>query len=171
MTSLGLLLTVAFAKGPAVAQPPPDVPVQVHCDDMVVEDRRSIARCEGRVVAVRRDVTLRCDHAIAHYDSGGQITELTCRGHVHVVQKGPPARPGAEPAKDRVADGDKGVYDERARTLVLTGDARLQQGNDLLRGEPIVFFVDLDRVEARHAHLRGRARDALGAKADGGTPR
>lgn len=165
-----LCLSLALAKAPS-APKRPDVPVKVRCDDMVVEDRRSLARCEGHVRAVRRDVTLTCDHAVAHYGTGGKVTLLTCLGHVHVVQQAPPGRPGALAPRDRIADGEKGVYDERARTLSLTGDARLVQGEDLLRGEPIVFHVDEDRVEARHASLRGQVQDALAGGADAGVQR
>ncbi|MHB1843309.1 MAG: LptA/OstA family protein [Deltaproteobacteria bacterium] len=144
-------LASGFAQGP--------VPVRVRCDDMTVENQRSLARCEGHVVAVRRDVTLTCEHAVAHYDETGKVTELTCRGKVHVVQQ-PPS--DAKTALPRIADGEVGHYVEAARTLELTGHAKLTQGADVLVGEPIVFFVDEDRVEARHAHLRGLAEDAVG---------
>jgi lipopolysaccharide transport protein LptA len=143
----------------------PDVPVQVRCDDMVVENRQSVAHCEGHVVAVRQDVTVNCDHAVAHYDEAGRVTELTCLGRVHVVQRPKAAgvaaaAPDARPAAPKTADGDKGVYLEGARTLTLTGHATLQQGEDRLAGEPIVFYVDEDRVVAKGARLVGRVQDA-----------
>ena len=61
--------------------------------------------------------------------------------------------------KDRVATGERGYYDDASRTVELTGHALLLQGDDRLTGEPIVFYVDEDRVVARHAKLRGHARD------------
>ncbi len=145
----------------ALAAPPPDrapVPVRVRCDDMTVENQSSIAHCEGHVVAVRRDVTLTCAHAVARYDGTGKVTDLVCRGNVHVVQL--PSVDGGTPVP-RIADGDVGHFVDATRTLELTGHARLTQGPDVLVGEPIVFFVDEDRVEARHARLRGLAEDAL----------
>jgi lipopolysaccharide transport protein LptA len=138
----------------------PDVPVQVRCDDMVVENRQSLARCEGHVVAVRQNVTVTCDRAVAHYDEAGRVTDLTCNGHVHVVQKPLQVADGAAPKAPNTADGDKGVYLEGARTLTLTGHATLEQGEDRLHGEPIVFFVDEDRVVAKDARMAGRLQDA-----------
>jgi lipopolysaccharide transport protein LptA len=130
---------------------------------MVVENRQSVAHCEGHVVAVRQNVTVNSDHAVAHYDDAGRVTELTCLGHVHVVQRPLARAEGAssQPVAPKTADGDKGVYVEGARTLTLTGHATLQQGEDRLAGEPIVFYVDEDRVVAKDAHLKGRVQDAV----------
>ncbi|MHB8420196.1 MAG: LptA/OstA family protein [Myxococcales bacterium] len=156
-----LALAAAAAAGPSPARKK-DVPVRVRCDDMVVENREALARCEGHVVAVRQNVVVTSDRAVARYDEGGQITVLTCLGHVHVVQK---LTPPGQPPSQRTADGDQAVYREAARTLVLTGHAVLQQPNDRLVGEPIVFYVDEDRVSARSAKLVGKPQDAMGGKA------
>ncbi len=139
----------------------PDIPVQVRCDDMVVENRQSIARCVGHVIAVRQNVTVTCDRAVAHYDEAGRVSELTCLGHVHVVER--PTQPiaAAAPPTPKTADGDKGVYLEGVRSLTLTGHATLQQGEDRLAGEPIVFYVDEDRVLAKGARLKGQVQDAM----------
>ncbi len=164
LLSLGLTaLGATAASKPAPGLARPDVPVQVRCDDMVVENRQSVAHCEGHVVAVRQDVTVKCDHAVAHYDEAGRVTELTCLGRVHVLQRPGPKATGAAtaPPAPKTADGDKGVYLEGARTLTLTGHATLQQGEDRLAGEPIVFYVDEDRVVAKGARLVGRVQDAV----------
>ncbi len=172
------LLGVLLGAAPTAARPTrPEIPVQVRCDDMVVEDRHALARCTGHVVAIRQNVTLTCDRAVASYDGSGRVRNLTCLGRVHVVQriavaKSPPApSQAAAPPSERIADGDKGVYREESRTLTLTGHATLVQGADRLAGEPIVFYVDEDRVVAEGAKLVGRAEDAVVTRhADGGTP-
>lgn len=153
----------AVGAKPAAKASRPDVPVQVRCDDMVIENRHSVAHCEGNVVAVRQNVTVNCDHAVAQYDEAARVTELTCLGRVHVVQRPAPRAAGAPPGPiaPKTADGDKGVYLESDRTLTLTGHATLQQGEDRLIGEPIVFYVDEDRVKARAARLAGQVQDAI----------
>jgi lipopolysaccharide transport protein LptA len=170
LLSLGLsaLAATPAEKPPKAARP--DIPVQVRCDDMVVENKQSLARCEGHVIAVRQDVTVTSDRAVAHYDEAGRVTELTCLGHVHVVQKAAvrsqnvAPKAGATPAPvapPKIADGDRGVYLEGARTLTLTGHATLVQGDDRLAGEPIIFYVDEDRVVAKGARLKGKVQDAV----------
>jgi lipopolysaccharide transport protein LptA len=143
--------------------------VQVRCDDMVVENRQALARCEGHVVAIRQNVTVTCNRAVAHYDEAGRVKELTCLGNVHVVKKPLPPAPGApapgSPPPPTLADGDKGVYLETARTLTLTGHASVEQGADRLAGEPIVFYVDEDRVISKKAMLAGRVQDVAGDSA------
>lgn len=131
------------AKAPTAAQ----APVHVTCDDMVVQNKQQTARCEGHVRATRLALTLTCDRSLAHYDADGRIVDLTCLGNVKVVEV------------DRVATGDKGVYVEADRVITLTGHAVVRQRDDVLTGEPILFYVDDDRVVAKGANLRGKTGD------------
>ena len=129
--------------------------VRITCDDMVVQNRVQIARCEGHVKATRLTMLLTCDRSLAHYDQEGHIVDLTCFDHVKVIDG------------DRVATGDKGVYVEEQRTVELTGHAVVKQKEDVLQGEPIVLYVDEDRVVAKGARLLGTAADLPG-KSDAG---
>ena len=70
--------------------------------------------------------------------------------------------------RGRRATGDRGVFVERKRTLELTGHAVLERGEDRLRGEPVTFYVDEDRVVAHQAGLRGKVDDLLAEHPDGG---
>ncbi len=145
--AVAMLLAASPATPDAGAPKQPNAPIRVTCDDMVVQNRSQLARCQGHVKAIRLLMTITCDRALAHYDDTGAVKDLTCIDHVKVVEK------------DRVATGDHGYYDDAKRTVELTGHALLVQGEDRLTGEPIVFFVDEDRVVAKHAKLRGHAKD------------
>jgi lipopolysaccharide export system protein LptA len=149
LLSLWIATSLALANAPPDAgrQKPPNPTIRVTCDDMMVQNRSQQARCVGHVKAVRQLMTISCDRALAHYDDTGAVKDLTCIDHVKVVEK------------DRVATGDHGYYDDASRTVVLTGHALLVQGDDRLTGEPIVFYVDEDRVVAKQAKLRGHAKD------------
>jgi lipopolysaccharide export system protein LptA len=166
MGGISTLWTVTLVAVAPVAAPnsggqrQPSPPIRVTCDDMVVQNRSQLARCQGHVKAVRLLMTITCDRALAHYDDTGAVKDLTCMDHVKVVEK------------DRVATGDHGYYDDSKRTVELTGHALLVQGDDRLTGEPILFYVDEDRVVAKHAKLRGHAKDLTAehrATADGGS--
>jgi lipopolysaccharide export system protein LptA len=99
---------------------------------------------------------LTCDSAEAVYDEDGRLSEFICIGRVVALQRG------------RRATGDRGVYSEQKRTLEMTGHAVLERGEDRLRGEPVVFFVDEDRVVAHQAILRGKPNDLVIEHPDGG---
>jgi lipopolysaccharide export system protein LptA len=102
-------------------------------------------------------MTLTSNQGLAHYDKDGHIIDLTCTGNVKMTEK------------DRVATGDKAVYVEESRTVELTGHAVARQGDDVLRGEPLVFYVDEDRVVAKGASLLGKSMDLpQGKRPDGG---
>lgn len=145
MTSLllALALTAAQKKPPSYDQ----APVHVSCDDMVVKNRDQNARCEGHVKATRLTLTLTCDHSLAHYDGDGRIVDLTCNGNVKIVDQ------------QRSAAGDKAVYVEADRVVTLTGHATVKKQDDVLTGEPILFYVDEDRVVAKGANLSGKTSD------------
>jgi lipopolysaccharide export system protein LptA len=134
-----------------------EAPVKITCDDMVVQNRRQTARCQGHVHATRLFLTLTSDQGIAHYDKDGHIVDMVCTGNVRMTEK------------DRVATGDKAVYAEEKRTIELTGHAVARQGEDVLTGEPLVFYVDEDRVVAKGASLLGKSADLpQGKHPDGG---
>jgi lipopolysaccharide export system protein LptA len=157
---VSLTLTAATGKPQKSSAHRPtseEAPVRIACDDMVVQNRQQTAQCKGHVHATRLLMTLTSEAGLAHYDKDGHIVDLTCTGNVKMVEK------------DRVATGDKAVYVEESRTVELTGHAVARQGEDVLRGEPLVFYVDEDRVVAKGASLLGKSTDLpQGKRADGG---
>ena len=161
MAALGLALMGAVPAGskqPAHRPSSEEAPVKITCDDMVVQNRRQTARCQGHVHATRLQLTLTSDRGVAQYDKDGHIIDLVCTGNVRMTEK------------DRVATGDKAVYVEELRTIELTGHAVARQGEDVLTGEPLVFYVDEDRVVAKGASLLGKSADLpQGKRADGGS--
>jgi lipopolysaccharide export system protein LptA len=80
----------------------------------------------------------------AHYDDSGQVTMLDLRGGVEMRQA------------DRRAVAENADYDARTRELVLTGQPRLYDGNDVLVGDRIA--VALDSKQVRVDRARGRLR-------------
>ena len=148
LAALGLGTAGAVpAKGTAHRPTTEEAPVRVTCDDMVVQNRQQTARCKGHVRATRLAMILTCDQGLAHYDQDGHIVDLVCTGNVKMIEK------------DRIATGDKAVYVEEARTVELTGHAVARQRDDVLTGEPLVFYVDEDRVVAKGASLLGKSAD------------
>lgn len=150
----GLALAVALlagAPGAALAQEErtgafaglgsgSDEPIRIDADRLEVFERENRAVYAGNVVAVQGDTTMRCSTLTIHFvraeegapaDEGTEsIDRIDCDGPVTIV------------SQDQVATGAKAVYDRRAGRVVLSGDVALSQGQNVTRGERLVYDVD-----------------------------
>ena len=160
---------IAAAQAPRPAAPPvqsmiqsqgQDQPVQIEAASLEVRDKNKMATFSGNVQVVQGDTTMKCQKLVVFY--GQEV------GIVHVA--GPPdAKPApAMPAvpksaqnirriearggvtvvtKDQNASGDLGVYDLAAKTITLTGNVVVSQGQNVIHGERVV--VDMVSGNAR----------------------
>lgn len=100
-----------------------------------IDLERNVGIAKGDVVIRRRDVTVCCDEAEAHYE-GGNIQEVTCRGRVVIV------RPDGTRAAAETA-----IYRAGEDTVTLTGRARVYAKEAQLSGRRIVYDIGRDRLE------------------------
>jgi lipopolysaccharide export system protein LptA len=166
--SLCAVMAVLLASGLAAAQAPrpaaappvqsllqggqdKDQPVQIEAASLEVRDKNKTATFAGDVQVVQGDTTMKCQKLVVFY---GQ--------EVGIAQGGAPA-PDAKPAatlagpksaqnirriearggvtvitKDQNASGDLGVYDLLAKTITLTGNVVVSQGQNVIHGERVV---------------------------------
>jgi len=174
---------LAAAQTPRPAAAPPvqsligggqdkDQPVQIEAASLEVRDKAKMATFSGDVQVVQGDTTMKCQKLVVFY---GQ--------EVGIAQGGAPApaaKPAAAPAgpkgaqnirriearggvtvitKDQNASGDLGVYDLIAKTITLTGNVVVSQGQNVIHGERVV----VDTVS-------GNARVESNNQGGGGTP-
>jgi lipopolysaccharide transport protein LptA len=142
----------------AVAALPPG-PLDFKAKEMRIEPHTRRVMLDGDVQLVRGDLRVFGQHAEAEYaeeadakkppkrkppkaeaDLGGQsIERFTVDGNVH-VQRG-----------SRTADGERGVVDVPAQTLVLTGTAVappvVRDGTETLSGDRILLRLDSEDVD------------------------
>lgn len=176
------LALTAAASGPGAAQgllpgdrsggQGKDLPVQIDAKTLEVRDKSKIATFIGQVKVVQGDTTMHCDRLVVFYgqeigiagtrqasadnssaDAGAlpgaqNIRRIEARGHVTVLDK------------DQSAKGDIGVYDLRAKTITLTGNVVVSQGNDVIHGERVVVdtVTGNAHVEAAPGTSEGRVR-------------
>ena len=120
------------------AQPAPaqagggDPPIEISSDKLVLEQNQRLATFTGNVDAVQGDTTLRSDKLLVFYTSdeerqasGSQqsVKRLEAEGNVIVTKPG------------ETAEGDSGVYDLVAGTMVLLGNVVLTQGKSVVKGD------------------------------------
>jgi lipopolysaccharide export system protein LptA len=119
-----------------------DKPVKIQAASLEVRDKEKVATFSGDVHVVQGDTDMRCKTLTVFYDDNsnkdgvkaaqpgpagsGQIRRMEARGNVVVTQK------------DQVATGDRGDFDMRTNTVVLSGKVVVTKGQDVLRGERLV---------------------------------
>jgi lipopolysaccharide export system protein LptA len=122
-----------------------DKPVKIQAASLEVRDKDKVATFSGDVHVVQGDTDMRCKSLTVYYDDnsnkdsketvkaaqpgpagGGQIRRMEARGNVVVTQK------------DQIATGDRGDFDMRTNTVVLSGKVVVTKGQDVLRGERLV---------------------------------
>ncbi len=146
-----------------------DQPVQIEAASLEVRDKSKTATFSGDVRVKQGDTTMRCQTLVVFYGkevgitgalnangsrAGGplpqnaqNIRRIEARGGVTVV------------TKDQNASGELGVYDLVSKTITLTGNVVVSQGQNVIHGQRVV--VDT---------VTGNARVEAGSEAGGGTP-
>ncbi len=112
-------------------------PIFITADWMEVDQARNTITYKGRVVTVQADMTMRSDVLIAYYDPEmKQMKQIVAQGKVNATQG------------DRVATGEKAVFDDKAKTVTLTGNPVMRQGNSQVSGSKVIYFMEQDRAIA-----------------------
>ena len=129
--------TFSFASEP---------PIQIEANHMVsMEDSNSV-QFSGDVDAKQGEVRIRCDEMTVYYTKAPkkapkvekktqQVEKLYCDGNVEVTKK------------DWLGTSQKLVYLKKVRQVILTGNAKAWQGQNMVSGAKIIYYVDEGRSE------------------------
>lgn len=145
---------------PGLPKAAQDAPVQIEAATLEVHDKSKTATFSGNVQVVQGDTTMKCRNLVVFYgqevgigESSAETTTATiktplggprgaqsvrrieARGNVTVV------------TKDQSASGDLGVYDLKNKTITLSGNVVVSQGQNVIHGERVV--VDTETGNAR----------------------
>jgi lipopolysaccharide export system protein LptA len=176
---------LAAAQAPRPAAGPPvqgllqggqdkDQPVQIEAASLEVRDKNKMATFSGDVQVVQGDTTMKCQKLVVFYGQEVGIAQKEA-GQGAPAPETKPALAGPRGAqnirriearggvtvitKDQNASGDLGVYDLIAKTITLTGNVVVSQGQNVIHGERVV----VDTVS-------GNARVESNNQGGGGTP-
>jgi len=112
-------------------------PIYITADWMEVDQRKNTITYKGRVVTVQADMTMRSETLVAYYDPEmKQMKQIIAEGKVNATQG------------NRVATGDKAVFDDKTKTVTLTGNPVMRQGNSQVSGTRVIYYMDQDRAIA-----------------------
>jgi lipopolysaccharide export system protein LptA len=147
---VGLLLTLphlavgagapakdASKKGSTAFEINKNDPIYITADWMEADQTKNTITYKGRVVTVQADMTMRSETLTAYMDpETKQMKQIIAEGKVNATQG------------NRVATGEKAVFDDKTKTVTLTGSPVMRQGNSQVSGVKVVYFMDQDKAIA-----------------------
>ena len=109
-------------------------PIFITADWMEADQAKNSITYKGRVVTVQNAMTMRSETLTAYYDpETKQLKQIIAEGKVNATQG------------DRVASGEKAVFDDKSKTVTLTGNPVMRQGNNQVSGVKVIYFTEQDR--------------------------
>jgi len=184
IASLAPAIAAAQAPHPAAAPAPAqsiiqgqnqDQPVQIEAASLEVRDKSKMATFSGNVQVVQGDTTMKCQTLVVFY---GQEVGIAANGAPATDAKPASTSPMPKGAqnirriearggvtvvtKDQNASGDLGIYDLQSKTITLTGNVVVSQGQNVIHGERVVVdtVTGNARVESKESGgtVPGRVR-------------
>ena len=122
-------------------------PVKVEADEMDFDYKTMVLTYRGNVVVTQADMTLRSNslRVTLVKDGPQRAKEVVAEGDVRID------------SGDRHASGGRAVFDDTARTVTLSDQARLSDGPNEVAGERVVVFIDEQRSVVEGGPDRVRA--------------
>ncbi|MFQ5843286.1 MAG: LptA/OstA family protein, partial [Thermodesulfobacteriota bacterium] len=99
-------------------------PIRIKSDGLEWDYKGHVVTFRGNVIANQEDVTLYSDRMVIYYDeTTSDVTQIVAEGAVRIVQL------------DRRATGEKAVFHNAEKKIVLTGRPVVRQGKNVVIGE------------------------------------
>lgn len=123
-------------------------PIQITSDILEAFNDKRMVVFSGSAVAIQGDKVIRADKLIIYYkkasdegkpkeakdvEQAGDLDRIEAKGRVSVTQV------------NRVATGDEAVYEQDNEKIVMTGNAVMREGKNVVRGNKITLLMNEDR--------------------------
>jgi len=141
-----------------------DPPIQVEANHMLSVEKTNSVQFSGDVDAKQGNVRIRCDLMTVYYsqaekiagpaeNKSQQVEKLTCDGNVEVTKD------------DWLGSSQNMVYLKKVRQVILTGKAKAWQGQNMVSGDKIIYFIDQGRSEVEGGRPEANLRNPSENKA------
>jgi lipopolysaccharide export system protein LptA len=109
-------------------------PIDITSDTVEADQKQNTVTFKGNVVAKQEDTTLYANTLIIYYDPDTKkLKEIMAVGNVKLVQL------------ERRATSDKATFQQEENRIVLDGEAVVREGENVIRGERIIYYVDQEK--------------------------
>jgi len=123
-------------------------PIDVTSDKVETRWKENLVIFKGNVIARQKDIVIYADSLeVVTNEDGKGIDRVTAGGNVKIQQ-------GL-----RVANCERAVFYNLDQKMILTGDPKVSEGDNVVLGDEIIFDIDKNRVEVRGGPSgRGKAK-------------
>ncbi len=138
-----VLITLTFSFTSSVQAE--DSPIRVEADHMTSTEKDSSVIFTGEVDARQDDVRIRSDKMTVFYTEKAKesteakvsqkVEKLVCNGNVEITRN------------DWLGTSKDMVYLSKERQFILIGDAKAWQGQNMVSGDKIIYYIDEGRSE------------------------
>jgi lipopolysaccharide export system protein LptA len=123
-------------------------PIEIVSDRMDAYNEKKLVIFSGNAVATQGDKVMKSESLLLYYkketgkkdkvgakeiEGTGDLEKIEAKGHVVMTQK------------NRIAMGDEAVYLQDSGQIIMTGNASLREGKNLITGDKVIVYVDEDR--------------------------
>jgi lipopolysaccharide export system protein LptA len=124
-----------------------EAPIHIEANHMTSTEKTNSVVFTGDVDAKQGDVRIRSDEMIVHYSEANQqgnegeqkvsqqVEKLICNGNVEITRG------------EWLGTSKHMVYLSQERQVILTGNAKAWQGQNVVTGEKIIYYLDEGRSE------------------------
>jgi lipopolysaccharide export system protein LptA len=109
-------------------------PIEITSDALEANQKENVVTFSGNVIAKQEEMTIYTNKLVVNYDpETKKIGEIQALGNVKVVMG------------DRRATGQKATFFQNENKLILEGDAVIREGDNVIRGERVIYYMDEER--------------------------
>ncbi len=120
-----------------------DAPIFIEADRMSSTEKNNAVLFTGDVDAKQGDLRIRSDKMTVYYkqdekkpaDATQQVEKLICEGNVEITRD------------DWLGTSDTMIYYSEKQQVILTGNAKAWQNQNMVGGDKIVYYMDEGRSE------------------------
>ncbi len=141
------LFPILYNAPAALSQQPftTSAPIRIEADRMETSQEKSVVMFSGHVKAEQDDLVIKADAMTVRYSKTGsqqdrsteipaeglsqQIDKITAKGNVEIVQG------------EWIATGDSMDYNSAEKIVILSGNARAWQDQNMVSGEKIILYL------------------------------
>jgi len=140
-------------------------PIHIEADRMISQEQDNSVVFLGNVDARQGGITIRADEMTVYYtqsdkakgkSSSNQVSKLICKKNVEITQD------------DWLGTGNRMDYLAKERKVILSGDAKAWQGQNMVSGKTIIYYLDDKRsiVEQDKKKSGGRVKAVIHPESD-----
>jgi lipopolysaccharide export system protein LptA len=109
-------------------------PIDISSDTVEGDQKQNTVTFKGNVIAKQENTTIYANALVITYDSkNNRVREIVASGNVKVVNQ------------DRRATGQRVIFNQDENKVVLEGDAVIREGENVVRGERVTYYINEER--------------------------